>query len=225
MKGFISGIGIGAAASATGVAGYLGFQQLIQVDQSRTAGEFQPREFEFTETTPSPTVQKTSTQRIATAALISQPERIEATKSVSFGSLSYCGQLDAIARGGKSVSAFIAASADKGGYLWAVRSRCNWHSSQAAQVSKPATSETPFQTLSYCDQLDALDRSGKSVSQFILNSADSKGYIWAAKSKCSWHREQANVASLTLNPPVVRGTPATVEPRRAVQEASYFRRV
>jgi len=195
MKGFIAGIGVGAAASATGVAGYLGFQQLIQVDQSRTVGQFQPEEPELTEATPKPTVQS-----VATAALISQPERIETAKPVSFEALSYCEQMDAIAKSGKSLSAFIAASGDRSGYLWAVKSKCNWHSSQAAQVSKPETSRIPFQALSYCDQLDALDKSGKSIAGFIVNTSDPEGYVWAAKAQCVWHRQQATVAALTLNP-------------------------
>lgn len=220
MKGFIAGIGIGAAASATGVAGYLGFQQLVQPDQSKPVGKFQPEEPEFTQAAPRSTV-----QRVAAAALISQPERIEA---VSFEALSYCEQMDVIAKSSKSVSAFIAASADRSGYLWAVKSNCNWHRSQAAQVSKPETSEVPFQALSYCDQLDALDRSGKSVSGFIVDTADPNGYVWAARNRCNWHSEQANAANLILNPPV--GESAV--PVRRIQEVSYpsalpsnFRRV
>lgn len=210
MKGFIAGIGVGAAASATGVAGYLGFQQLIQVDQSKTVGQFYPKEPEFTEAAFSPIVQKIA------AASISQPERIETAKSVPFEALSYCDQLDAIAKGRKSVSAFIATSADRGGYLWAVKRQCTWHSAQATQVSQPETSRIPFQALSYCDQLDALDKSGKSVFQFILNSGDFNGYIWAAKSQCSWHREQANVAY--LNSPAAK-------PTRTIQQPSYPRQV
>lgn len=215
MKGFIAGIGVGAAASATGVAGYLGFQQLIQVDQSKTAGSFQPEEPGFTDAAPSPVVRK-----VAVIEPISRPERIETVKSIPFEALSYCGQLDAIAKSNKSVSGFIAASANRSGYLWAVRSKCKWHSSQAAQVSKPETSRIPFQALSYCDQLDALDRGGKSISGFIVNTADPDGYIWATKAQCGWHRQQANVASLILNPSGVE----SVAPMRTAR-ASNFRRV
>jgi hypothetical protein len=139
--------------------------------------------------------------------------------SVPFEALSYCGQLDAIDRAGKSVARFIAESDHPAGYLWAVKTQCNWHSEQAAQGSQPDPIAR-FETLSYCDQLDALARARKSIAEFILNASDPSGYIWAGRSQGSWHREQAEVASLVLNPPA----PAAVATRNSTArpQAAFY---
>lgn len=141
------------------------------------------------------------------------------TGQVPFEALSYCGQLDAIARGGKSVAGFIADSADKEGYLWAVQTQCNWHSEQAAQVGQPET-DAQFAALSYCDQMDALGRAGKSIADFIVSTADPNGYIWAGRSQCSWHSDQTDVADAILNPPISEPVVAST-PTFQAQEASY----
>lgn len=52
------------------------------------------------------------------------------SNQVPFEALSYCGQLDAIATAGKSVSEFVIASGQFDDYAWAVRSECNWHQEQ-----------------------------------------------------------------------------------------------
>lgn len=143
----------------------------------------------------------------------------QASGQVPFEALSYCGQLDAIDRGGRSVAGFIADSDDRNGYLWAVKTQCNWHSEQASLVIQPDT-VVPFENLSYCDQLDALDRAGKSIANFILGTSDPDGYIWASRSQCGWHSGQANVAYVVLNPPV----PEPVETRNSTyrtQETFY----
>lgn len=61
----------------------------------------------------------------------------------------------------------------------------------------------PFEALSYCDQLDAIARSGKSVSEFVINSGRFDDYAWAVRQDCNWHQEQINVADSVLNPPVL----------------------
>lgn len=136
-----------------------------------------------------------------------------------FEALSYCGQLDAIDRGGRSVAGFIADADDKAGYLWAVKTQCSWHNEQAALASQPDTSAA-FENLSYCDQLDALDRAGKSVADFILSTSDPNGYIWAGRSQCGWHSGQANAAYVVLNPPASEPV-TTRNPTYRTQEAFY----
>lgn len=138
---------------------------------------------------------------------------------VPFEALSYCGQLDAIDRGGKSVAQFIAGSADRDGYRWAVRTQCNWHSEQAAQVSQPGTN-AQFEALSYCGQMDALSGEGKSIADFIVNTSDPNGYIWASRSQCGWHSEQTDVAYAILNPPAPEPV-VTRTPTYQAQAASY----
>lgn len=60
----------------------------------------------------------------------------------------------------------------------------------------------PFEALSYCDQLDAIDRAGKSVTEFVIHSGRSEDYAWAVRSNCSWHQEQISIADSILRPPV-----------------------
>jgi hypothetical protein len=74
----------------------------------------------------------------------------------------------------------------------------------------PPTDIVPFESLSYCDQLDAIARARKAVSQFIIDSGQFAEYDWAIKSDCSWHVEQADLAYNTLNPPTVE-TPISVQ--------------
>jgi hypothetical protein len=52
--------------------------------------------------------------------------------------------------------------------------------------------------LSYCDQLNAIDRTGKVVSNFIWDSHDRAGYLWAIHQECDWHSSQATVVENRL---------------------------
>jgi hypothetical protein len=213
MKGVIAGVGIGVLISSLGWGGYLGLQRLIQAEIDKAVNESAAQPSEFTEIQPSPSVQE-----VTTAGSISLPETLgqpEASPSAQnqaasnptevqpdtglFEALSYCDQLDVLDRNGRSVSEFITNSADPTGYRWAVNSQCSWHASQA-QVSQPER-QAPFESLSYCDQLDALARSSKSVSDYIIRSANPEGYLWAVEQDCGWHTSQANRAEAILYPP------------------------
>lgn len=84
-------------------------------------------------------------------------------------------------------------------------------SASTPATSTPATSTpTSFESLSPCDQLDAIARAGKSVSEFLIASArvhDLTKYQIAISSACPWNAEQLQVADRVLNPPVIVSAP------------------
>lgn len=85
-------------------------------------------------------------------------------------------------------------------------------------VSSPSASTTlisasapvSFEALSPCEQLDSIARSGKSVAEFLVASAnvnDLAKYQAAIASICPWNAEQLQVADRVLNPPVIVAAP------------------
>ncbi|MGD1859165.1 MAG: hypothetical protein ACFB0E_04235 [Leptolyngbyaceae cyanobacterium] len=95
---------------------------------------------------------------------VSQP----ATDS-DFESLSACGKLDAIARAGKSVPDYITGS----GYRQfddEIRSTCTWHLESLNVALNRVGRDPAFEALTACQKLDAIDRAGKSVAQYIAGS-------------------------------------------------------
>lgn len=66
-----------------------------------------------------------------------------------------------------------------------------------------AATEVAFEELSYCEQMDALDRAGKSVSQFVLSSGQFSQYDEAQQSNCPWHQSQLDLAYRVLYPPAI----------------------
>ncbi|MEM6839976.1 MAG: hypothetical protein AAF609_24465 [Cyanobacteria bacterium P01_C01_bin.120] len=94
---------------------------------------------------------------------------LQGPTEADFESLSACGKLDAIARAGKSVPAYIADS----GYQQfddEIRSTCNWHSESLDVALNRLNLVPEFEALSACGKLDAIAASGKSVSQYIAGS-------------------------------------------------------
>lgn len=91
-----------------------------------------------------------------------------------------------------------------------------------AQPTAEASTPKPvlFESLSQCGQLDALAKGGKSVSEFILSSADPNAYIHAVKVECNWHQSQADVAWNVLNPPAIVVQPTVVERSVSVSTSS-----
>jgi hypothetical protein len=74
-------------------------------------------------------------------------------------------------------------------------------------AATPSPSPTPntqpnFDTLPLCDQLDSLDKAGKSLPEFIVNSRQFQEFADQVNTKCPWHREQLERADRILNPPV-----------------------
>jgi hypothetical protein len=72
-----------------------------------------------------------------------------------------------------------------------------------------STTIAEFDSLSYCDQMDALDRAGKSVSEFVLNSGLFSQYDQAQQSECPWHRSQLDLAYQILYPPLIAAASTT----------------
>jgi hypothetical protein len=81
------------------------------------------------------------------------------------------------------------------------------HAAQDERVTE--ISETAFESLSYCNQMDALDRAGKSVSEFVLSSGLFSQYDQAQQSECPWHRSQLDFAYRVLYPPSIDPTSTT----------------
>ncbi|MCU0524831.1 MAG: hypothetical protein MUF72_08410 [Elainella sp. Prado103] len=82
---------------------------------------------------------------------------------------------------------------------------------QVAAVTTSASASQPiaFESLTPCDQLDAIAKSGKSVSEFLVASAKVNSwdkYKTAIGSTCPWNNEQLQLADRVLNPPVIRVT-------------------
>lgn len=84
----------------------------------------------------------------------------------------------------------------------------------AVATTVPAPSPiVSFDQMGPCDQLDAVARSGKSVSQFLVEShrvGDLGKYKAAIGSTCPWNAEQLQVADRVINPPVVVVKPRVV---------------
>lgn len=78
---------------------------------------------------------------------------------------------------------------------------------QATQVTQPvATNPAPikdFESLSPCEQMDAIAKSGKSVAQFIADSGRYSEFEAHVNANCNWNAEQLQLADAILNPPVV----------------------
>lgn len=70
--------------------------------------------------------------------------------------------------------------------------------------------EPSFEMLSFCDQLDVINKVGKSIPEFIINSNNPDDYLSAVKTDCDWHSSQANVAFNVMNPVVVE-TPIIID--------------
>lgn len=86
-----------------------------------------------------------------------------------------------------------------------------------AATPSPAPNPVPivsFDQLGPCDQLDAVARSGKSVSQFLVAAhkvGDLNKYKAAIGSTCPWNAEQLQVADRVINPPVVVVKPRVIQ--------------
>lgn len=84
----------------------------------------------------------------------------------------------------------------------------------------PAPSVEPnFDTLPLCDQLDRIAKSGKVISEFIVNSGRYAEFAAQVNTKCNWHSEQLKQADRILHPPppIVNGPleeSSTPEPKR-----------
>jgi hypothetical protein len=91
----------------------------------------------------------------------------------------------------------------------------------AATTAQPAPVEN-FESLSLCDQMDAIAKSGKSVAQFIADSGRYGEFEANVRANCNWNTEQLNQAYAILNPPVITVQPKVVvvdSPRTAPQPA------
>jgi hypothetical protein len=84
---------------------------------------------------------------------------------------------------------------------------------QATQVAATVQSAPigDFESLSLCDQMDAIAKSGKSVAQFIADSERYDEFEANVKANCNWNTEQLNQAYAILNPPVITIQPRIVE--------------
>lgn len=78
---------------------------------------------------------------------------------------------------------------------------------QPPQPTQPvATNPLPvkdFESLSPCEQMDAIAKSGKSVAQFIAGSGRYSEFSAHVNANCNWNDEQLQLADAILNPPVV----------------------
>lgn len=80
-------------------------------------------------------------------------------------------------------------------------------STQPAPSTQPVASQPvpikDFESLSPCEQMDAIAKSGKSVAQFIAASGRYSEFSAHVNANCSWNSEQLQLADAILNPPVV----------------------
>jgi hypothetical protein len=120
MKGLIAGVGVLTSSVSTGE--HLDLQQFVPFEPNDPVNESQPRSFEIAEV-PIPVLAQ------ASAETFNRPEPVK-TVEVPFEALSFCDQLDAIAKGGKSVARFVINSGMIAEYDWAVKQQCKWHSEQ-----------------------------------------------------------------------------------------------
>lgn len=89
-------------------------------------------------------------------------------------------------------------------------------SAQPVVASQPAPVQN-FESMSLCDQMDAIAKSGKSVAQFIADSGRYSEFEANVKANCSWNAEQLNQAYAILNPPVITIRPQIIEEPVVVQ--------
>ncbi len=74
------------------------------------------------------------------------------------------------------------------------------------QPTQPVAAPAPiqnFESLSPCEQMDAIAKSGKSVAQFIAASGRYSEFSAHVTANCNWNAEQLQLADAILNPPVV----------------------
>ncbi|WAL59072.1 hypothetical protein [Thermocoleostomius sinensis] len=129
MKSLIAGVGFSVLTSSVGTGEIFELQPFIRLEPDSGAGTSQSQRSETIPDIPIPVIVESPTQTIE------QPQIIETAKPVPFEALSFCDQLDAIARDGKSVAKFVINSGMLPEYDWAAKSQCQWHKEQVEVAS------------------------------------------------------------------------------------------
>lgn len=129
MKSLIAGVGFSVLTSSVGTGEYFNLQPFIQLEPDTGAGASQSQPSEADPDIPVPVIVESPTQTV------DQPQIIETAKPVPFEALSFCDQLDAIARDGKNVAKFVVNSGMLPEYDWAAKSQCQWHKEQIEVAS------------------------------------------------------------------------------------------
>jgi hypothetical protein len=137
MKSLIAGVGFSVLTSSVGTGEYFNLQPFIHLEPDNNVRESQPKQPEVVTPTPIPVIPEAAAETIN-----NQPEIVETVQSVPFEALSYCDQLDAIARDGKNVAKFVINSGMLPEYDWAVKNQCNWHKEQISVASYVAKHPT-----------------------------------------------------------------------------------
>lgn len=91
--------------------------------------------------------------------------------------------------------------------------------------TKPEIKASPsFESLSPCEQLDAIAKSGKSVRDYLDQSSESQFNVYkdAVKTSCNWHQEQVDSAIALWQS---RQPKTVVEPVTVIQDIQVIERI
>lgn len=150
MKGVLIGLGLGVGLAGGTVGVLWGIRQQVVSEVTQQVQDLQPVVEVAPQSVPSPSPQSPFAATASPVAVtVAQRPARQSVTPVKFENLSPCDQLDAIAKGGKSVAEYIVGSGYEN-YESQVKANCNWHNEQLAiawSILNPPVVEVPVTTV------------------------------------------------------------------------------